>query len=63
MIYLSGVSLTLVDYIFGKDKLVIVASDSRLNCRNSILYLADATMSLLKSLFHLSHLRLIFFND
>ena len=54
IVHLSDISLILVDCIFGKDKLVIVASDSSFYCRNSILYLANATVSLMKALVHLS---------
>ena len=58
MVHLSDISLILVDCIFGKDKLVIVASDSSFYCRNSILYLANATVSLMKTLVHLSDVSL-----
>ena len=69
MINLNDISLILVDCIFGKDKLVIVASDSSFYCWNSvlyrwnsILYFAHATVSLMKTLVHLGDISLALFN-
>ena len=58
VVHLYDFSLIFVDCIFGKDKLVIVATDSSFYCRNSIFYLANATVSLMKTFFHLSDVSL-----
>ena len=62
MVNFNDISLILVDCIFGKDKLVIVASDSSFYCWNSILYFAHATVSLMKTLVHLGDISLALFN-
>ena len=45
LVHMCDISLTLVDYIFGQDKLFIVTSDSALYCRYGFLYLMDVSVS------------------